>query len=77
MSQQINVTPVSDDYEEWQIILPDYNRNFVDEFKAHVPAAHRGWDPAQKCWTISHEWKDFGVGLAVKYFPGAEVVDHG
>jgi hypothetical protein len=41
----------------YQINIP---YNLKDEFKARVPAKHRGWNQDARCWTVSRE----GIAIA-------------
>lgn len=70
----INVNPVDDSYEEWEFSFP-YSAPLNDELKTRVPSAERRWDPESKCWVVTDKWKEFTLGLVVRYLPGVRVVE--
>jgi len=73
MSETINFQAQDEDCFEWAMQAP-YNRQFVDELKAVIPADKRSWDPENKVWVITSPWEATAGDIAKKFFPKAEVV---
>lgn len=74
---EVTITPRTKDEEEYDIVLPDYNANFVAALKDAIPTGERWWDSEGKCWVVAHDWLERAEEIIIEFFPEAEVNYYG